>query len=272
MEIRLLQASDVDAALRLSQAAGWNQTKADWEHLLDLAPSSCFGIEMDGTLASTTTAVLYGRRLAWIGMVLTLPEFRGQGLANRLLTHTLAFLEKNGVDWAKLDATDMGRPIYSKLGFAEQLSVQRWHRPASPVEEYPGDLPEASDFSLDIEAFGTDRSGLLEALAPMGSVALADGGFAMARRGRVAAFFGPAEARNSDAMMPAIDWFLGRHGKSGAYWDLFPDQVAAAEMARHSGFSPQRTLTRMQKRLRSDAEPLAENTKLIYAGAGFEFG
>ena len=65
--LRNLVASDIPAAIGLSEEAGWNQTSEDWRMLIDLAPQGCLAIEADGQLAATTTLLCYGRRLAWIG-------------------------------------------------------------------------------------------------------------------------------------------------------------------------------------------------------------
>ena len=37
-EPRLLQIADIDAAMRLKDAAGWNQTRDDWHNLVRLSP------------------------------------------------------------------------------------------------------------------------------------------------------------------------------------------------------------------------------------------
>ena len=42
VEIRLLGAGDLPAAMRLKEAAGWNQTEEDWLRLLRLEPRGCF--------------------------------------------------------------------------------------------------------------------------------------------------------------------------------------------------------------------------------------
>src|SRR5690348_1877706 len=81
---RNLTHADLSGAVALSSLAGWNQTADDWSLLLYLEPQHCWGIEMDGLLGATTTLVCHDRRLAWIGMVLTHPEFRRRGLARRL--------------------------------------------------------------------------------------------------------------------------------------------------------------------------------------------
>ena len=82
--------------------------------------------------------VCYGADLAWIGMVLTLPEFRGRGLARKLMEHSIAYCERRGVGWAKLDATDMGAPIYAKLGFEPECAVERCLREPEPVSAEGG--------------------------------------------------------------------------------------------------------------------------------------
>src|ERR1035438_3286040 len=72
--MRRLRVEDVQAALQLSAQAGWNQTEEDWYTLLELSPEGCLVMEVDGGLAATTTLLCYGRRLAWIGMVLKVDE------------------------------------------------------------------------------------------------------------------------------------------------------------------------------------------------------
>ena len=86
---RNLTSTDIRQAAALSCLAGWNQTTDDWSLLLDLEPLHCWGIEMEGVLAATTTLVCYERRLAWLGMVLTHPDYRRRGLARRLVEHAL---------------------------------------------------------------------------------------------------------------------------------------------------------------------------------------
>ena len=127
--LRLLNVSDIPAAVQLSAEAGWNQTGEDWRTLIVLAPEGCLAIEVDGELAATTTLLCYGRRLAWIGMVLTKLQHRGRGFARRLLTQALAQADQMGIETVKLDATDQGKPIYEKLGFRSEQAVERWSRP-----------------------------------------------------------------------------------------------------------------------------------------------
>src|SRR5260370_21143483 len=88
-KLRLLKTADLPSAIELSRAAGWNQTIEDWQAVLRLDPEGCFAIEVDDRIAATTTLLCYGTRLAWIGMVLTRPEYRRMGFAQRLLETAL---------------------------------------------------------------------------------------------------------------------------------------------------------------------------------------
>src|SRR5947209_8034469 len=158
MVLRLLKPSYIPQAMLLKQAAGWNQTEQDWLRVLELEPEGCFGIEHDGRLVATATSTCYGSELAWIGMVITAPEFRGQGLASRLMRQTLEYLDSRRIQWIKLDATSMGRGVYLKSGFEDECPVERWLRVPAPIRASRTVEPGQWDASLDRRAFGADRS------------------------------------------------------------------------------------------------------------------
>ena len=241
--------------MRLKTAAGWNQTEADWLRLFELASAGCFGIDVEGRLAATTTAVAYGGELAWIGMVLTAPEFRRRGLAEVLMEHALAYLRERGVRCIKLDATAMGHPLYRRLGFRDERPVDRWVRePASAPWER--DLVQKTfDPSLDLQAFGADRSQLLNALGH-------------GRPGSEAAYFGPCVARYDSDARAMLRSYLAGHAEERIFWDLLPGNRSAVDIAVSHGFVPLRPLMRMQY-----AEGrVAWDASKVYAIAGFEFG
>jgi GNAT superfamily N-acetyltransferase len=259
----------MQAAMRLKDAVGWNQTEWDWSSLFALAPAGCFGIECGGTLAATATAICFGRDLAWIGMVLTHPDYRGRGFARALMEHALAYLEGR-VEWIKLDATEMGRPLYAKLGFEDECAIERWARAAQPAArvELPAGGDRFPDFALDRAAFGAGRGEVLARLAQVECCALT-GGYAMGRPGSQAAYFGPCVARSSADARTLLHWFLGRHAHQTIYWDLLPHHLEASGLARAAGFQPLRKLVRMARR---GSRPFPHDDRLVYAIAGFEFG
>jgi GNAT superfamily N-acetyltransferase len=259
--------------MRLKDAAGWNQTATDWRNLLALAPDGCFGIDCDGELRATTTAVCFGQELAWIGMVLTDNAYRRRGLARCLMRHALEYLRKRSVGWIKLDATELGVPLYESLGFREESRIERWMRPkgAAPGGNFSvGRF--APDADLDREAFGADRSGLMSVLAVIESASVAGMGFAMGRPGSKAAYFGPCVARSADAAWDLAAWFLQRHAQEDVYWDILAVNTDALEIARKLGFTRGRELIRMALSGLRNPPPLRSCDPLVFATAGFEFG
>lgn len=252
--------------MALKDAAGWNQTPADWKILLELAPQSCFGIECDGKLAATSTAISYGRELAWIGMVVTDPVHRRRGLARRLLEHALQYLDARGVGCVKLDATAMGQGLYEQLGFRAECVVERWLRPAGPIAASQNVRPYAADRVLDRQAFGADRSTLLDKLARHGAWSAGEG-FAMGRDGAQAAYFGPCVSRSPEAARDLLGAFLKTRAGQPVYWDILATHPAAAGLAREHGFTRSRELLRMVR-----GGSVTPDASLNFAIAGFEFG
>jgi GNAT superfamily N-acetyltransferase len=259
--------------MRLKEAAGWNQTAADWQRVLALEPDGCFAIECDGQVRATTTAVCFGKELAWVGMVLTDTQYRGRGFARQLMEHALAHLREKRVAWIKLDATDMGRPLYERLGFREEGSIERWIRPAGVVPRHSGAVGRFDlDSALDRQAFGADRCGLLRVLAGIESASIAGMGFAMGRPGSKAVFFGPCVARSVDRARELLGWFLEKHGQESVYWDILLANGEAVALAREFGFEPVRRLARLALAGVKNPPALGNDDARVYAAAGFEFG
>jgi len=272
-EVRLLSAADIPAGMRLKEAAGWNQTAADWQRVLALEPDGCFAIESDGQVRATTTAVCFGEELAWVGMVLTDAQYRGRGFARMLMEHALEYLRGKRVAWIKLDATDMGRPLYERLGFREEGTIERWIRQAGALPQQRGAVgPFDFDAALDRQAFGADRSRLLQVLAGVESASVAGNGFAMGRPGARATYFGPCVARSASAARELLAWFLTKHSEESVYWDILPVNGEAVTLAREFGFEPVRRLARMALAGVDKPPALRNDDARVYAAAGFEFG
>jgi GNAT superfamily N-acetyltransferase len=275
--IRPLTEADLDAAFALSTAAGWNQTIADWRHFL--RDGHAWGIEADGVLASSAAVLPFGRKVAWVSMVLTLPDQRGRGYATALMAHALAALAASG-HRAVLDATPLGQPVYGKLGFTPFWTFRRWRLDVAggavqggrPLR--PADWPDL--LALDAAAHGIPRERLLRALAARlpaaARVAVAGGrieGFALARDGRLAPQIGPVVARDGRSAQRLIAAALAAlpQGQSVVI-DLADAQTELAAWLAGRGAAPQRPFTRMAL----GADPLPGDAALIVAPAGPEFG
>ena len=271
-EIRLLIPSDIPAVMRLNRAANWNQLEQDWQRILQLEPEGCFGLECDGRIVATATAICYGTRLAWIGMVLTDPEYRRRGFGRLLTERAIRYAEQRQVDWIKLDATDLGRPIYLQLGFVDESPIERWTG-VGPGGRFTAQArPFTLDAVLDLASFGADRKQLLASLASDSVVSSRTGGCAMARPGANAFSLGPCIARTATEARELIACVLSEHSGQPFYWDLLPANKAAVRLAEEFGFVPARKLARMVRPGNQPAEPLKNDDSLVYAAAGFEYG
>jgi len=265
--LRLLRVKDVPAAYLLSAQTGWNQTEEDWLTLLDLAPRSCFAIEIDGQLTATTTLLCYGQKLAWIGMVLTKSEFQRRGLATKLFQHTLKVADEMGIESVKLDATEQGQPLYQKLGFRGEQAIERWSRPGTGSAQFPAAKPTVPlGWETDLHNFGADRLPLLKRLAQRNSPQVRAQSYLFTRPGRTSAYLGPCVSNNPEDARGLISDYLTNNPGSWS-WDLFPGNHKAVEIARELGFTPQRRLLRMSR-----GKELVGNWAAIYAIAGFELG
>jgi len=277
MQIRLLLESDISAAMQLKEAAGWNQTEDDWRRLLRLEPNGCFCAIKDGRLVGTTTTTTYGDELAWVGMVLVDPEHRRQGIAAKLMSVALDYL--NGkVGTVKLDATALGQPVYERFGFEVESLVERWSgqgnsRGQSSHHIDPDSLTEL--LALDQMAFNADRSKLIGELigrtvVPPVLVRDADGalsGYALARRGTRANYVGPVVAKDPQQMETLLDQVLSQLGDSRVYIDFNRECSAGTSLLSDRGFVKERDLIRMTSGQRG-----AKTSPLIVAIAGPEVG
>ena len=275
--LRLMNAGDLTAAVELSSAAGWNQTPEDWRMLLDLAPDGCFGIEADGRVVATTTLLCYQQRLAWIGMVLTHSEYRGRGFARRLVASALDRADSLRIETVKLDATEQGRSLYESLGFQVEQPVERWYRPGLPEsrpEPQPVSGTPARPLSLsptlrdlDSQAFGADRSNILQTLGQRSSLYSIPNALLFARAGRTTEYLGPCVAADPVAARAIITDVINTSPRTGWSWDLLPANKSAVALASALGFTRERCLTRMLR-----GKPLRGRDEMVYAITGFELG
>jgi len=277
---RTLRPSDIPFAHGLNCIAGWNQTEADWRNYLEFEPDGCLGVEVDGRLAGTATALRYGDTLGWIGMVLVHPTHRRLGLGTELLRRALGYLVDHGIPVIKLDATPIGRKVYVPLGFRDEGDVIRFEgiaRPgggASPVAPFSS-LPFSAIADFDAAAFGVARRAILTALSrarPALCFAEADergiGGYLIAREGREAVQLGPWVARDpatAERLLQAL--FRAVHGRR-IFLDLAASNPSGIDLLVRHGFIVQRSFTRMFL----GAPGPVGRPELVYGTSGAEKG
>ncbi len=286
--IRTLHSGDIPRILAIAHSVGWTQTAPDLERMLCYAPDGCFGLELPpegesaGGLVSTAMAFSHGPELGWIAMVLTDPAFRGQGLASRLMAHAIQHLRERGTHWIKLDASDLGRPIYERMGFAAENLMERRLRNAAPLPPplFPSALRiEESDAippELDYRGFGADRGRLLRMLAGIEgarTAVLADGGgYAILRPNSRGVQLGPMVCENAAAAETLLRWAVEQSDGRTVQWDLIRENASARALADAYGFETHRLLHRMTLAGVDAPPPFAGVADLVYAIAGFDFG
>jgi GNAT superfamily N-acetyltransferase len=276
--IESLGENDVSQALRLSTAAGWNQIEGDWVRLIRLWPDSCFAMRDADRLIGTGTLAHYGT-LGWIGMILVDEPERGRGLGSAMMGHLLRHADARPLTSVGLDATELGRPIYQKLGFEDQREIVRWAGPAhaaraSTRSATPNDRPAIA--RLDRAAAGVDRSPLLrtisaEAGAQMRVVERRGEivAFGLSRRGRTAAHIGPVIAlsvEDAEAIVADLRCDAAESRAAQVFIDVPAESELSTRLPR-AGFAVQRRLMRM---MRPASGVLSDPRN--YAGAGFELG
>jgi GNAT superfamily N-acetyltransferase len=275
---RPMTRGDIQAGMRLTEIAGWNQKPADWERFLTGSPGGCFVAEYLDRVIGTSASIVYGGQVAWVSMVLVDPIYRGQGVGTVLLERVLEHLDARSIPCMKLDATPLGRPIYEREGFVSECDVERWelHRPAAAPqrpEQTPLDLEGI--LALDLEVFGVDRGQLLRSIAngaPDLAIQRVENGrvtgYALGRRGALADHLGPWVVSDQDSAAAVLDEFLARSGREMVFADCLPQNEWVMPLFESRGFELSRPLTRMY---RGTHHP-AGTSGLIAAITGPEFG
>ena len=278
IDIRLLFESDIRAAMRLKEAAGWNQTEADWRRLLSLEPNGCFAARKGGRLVGTTTTTTYGSDLAWIGMVLVDPQERRKGIATQLMKVATDYL-KDRVATVKLDATALGQPVYERFGFQVESALERWSGTsnAPDAEASQALQPDAIRelLALDRVAFAADRSQLIqklidEACAPPVLLRAADAtlsGYALVRRGTNADYIGPVVAKDPQHVESLLDQVLSELPGRRIYIDFNTECGVTTNVLSERGFVKERDLIRMSTGARPE-----KTSPFVIAIAGPETG
>ena len=253
--------ADLEDGLRLSRAAGWNQTLEDWRLLHSLGPGLFRVARRDERLVASGGAVRYGEALAWICMILVAPDERGRGLGTRVFDEVLdrvrALVRAGRLRSVGLDATPAGRGLYLQRGFVDGPALVRLHAGPGATSAAPGTASRlgASDLREVLErdpaVFGADRGTLLRALAlstpELACVVREAGqlrGYCCGRRGDHADQLGPVVAEDPMVARELVAAALGCPRDRPLVLDARAEPGWLARLA-ELGFREQRPLTRM---------------------------
>jgi ribosomal protein S18 acetylase RimI-like enzyme len=63
-------------------------------------------------------------KIGYIMNLVTLPSYQRQGIANRILKEIIKSMQEMGIHTLSLHATEVGKPLYQKLGFKDSNEMR----------------------------------------------------------------------------------------------------------------------------------------------------
>jgi GNAT superfamily N-acetyltransferase len=253
--IRQLGPADLRRCTALSVDRGWSPEKPKWAMLLGAC--EVFGMDApDGKgLAGAVVLTRWGTDLAAVGMMLVAARYGRRGLGQALMEHLLRVAGEGTA--VTLFATEMGQPLYEKLGFEPvRANVSYAGRLGVPTFSLDGsvspdgirsagqaDLPAI--LAADRAAFGADRERILSRLPGFADhIAVLDSGngvegYAAAWRNHVTStVIGPLVAPDGLAARRLVNYLAARARTPVIRLDLDPDRPELPGWAQAHGLDP----------------------------------
>jgi GNAT superfamily N-acetyltransferase len=263
-------ADDVEAAIAAVLDGGWGDRRASLEFYVDHAQTQTFVAEAHGTIVGTGVATQNGQA-GWVGLIFTAPAWRGRGLGAAITRVVVQRLEDLGCRSMLLAATELGRPIYERLGFVKNGEYVVFS--GSPRGDVPSDprlRPLTHDdvpavCALDRQVSGEDRSHVI-CTARQGWV-LANGAQVAGYALRTPWSMGPAIAVDPTDGRLLLDVLRSQSARDPMGVTIPGENQAAADYLRSVGFVEQRRLPRMRL-----GEPVIWQPEAVWAIFGFAMG
>jgi GNAT superfamily N-acetyltransferase len=247
--IRQLGPADLEDCAVLSVDRGWSPEKSKW--LLLLEHAEAFGIDApDGGLAGSVVLARYGKDLASVGMMLVAARYGRRGLGRALMEH---LLDAAAGATVTLFATDVGKPLYEKLGFRtirrSAAFVGRFRAGREPADNSkmrsrPAMRTDmAAILDVDMTAFGADRGQILTRLPGFAEqlrvleTEAGMAGYAAAWRNTTSTVIGPVVAANVPGARRLIS-DLAAQVRRPVRLDLDPDRPGLPEWVHARGLEP----------------------------------
>jgi GNAT superfamily N-acetyltransferase len=256
IKYRTMKPDDIAEGLKLCRKAKWNQLEPDWQIFLQHSPEACLVATFQDQIVGTVTTIKYEHSFSWIGMVLVDPDFRRQGIGQKLLQEALEILQSE--ETVKLDATPLGREVYLKLNFNDEYPLSRMNllvgedkfsnTSARAIQKE--DLPFLIEF--DSKIFGANRSSLLQWMsekAPEFSFLVEEEnkirGYCMGRHGHDFIHIGPIIAESSSIAKELLFAALNQCNGRPIILDVLHFEAEWIVWLKEMGFTEQRNFIRM---------------------------
>lgn len=167
MEITPLHQDELELLTRL-QPEDWSDIRPSFDFYTSSAFCFPIKITIDGEIAGIGAAIVH-QDVAWLGHIIAHPDHRGKGIG-KLITQTLVNISKqHKCETIYLIATDMGAPVYQKVGFVTEtdylffkdILIREPLTPPTYIETYREEL-KGQIAALDKLNSGEDRMPHLE--------------------------------------------------------------------------------------------------------------
>lgn len=120
-QLRVMTADEAPAVVNLMQKIGWNHPVEQTKQYIIWGGEGSFCLSFDDDIVTTAIALKYSQRLAWVGLVVSNPDYQRRGFARRLMNHVMHYL--SDVDSIMLDASTLGFPLYDSMGFQSLYKI-----------------------------------------------------------------------------------------------------------------------------------------------------
>ena len=115
-----------------------------------------------------TGMVILNKNVAWLGTIIVIEEFRNKGIGQAVTKHLVDRAKDNGATKVLLVASELGRPMYEKLGFKHSTNYLIFKEGTTEYSVSKNSILkiDKTDFetilSLDKTASGEDRRRIIE--------------------------------------------------------------------------------------------------------------
>lgn len=166
---------DIPPAVSLAREVGWSDLTRDYTFFVEHPQCLALVAEEGGEVIGTGFGTRNGGA-GWIGFIVVSENHRGRSIGTAMTRAVMDRLRGSGCRTLVLTATELGRPVYEKLGFTVETHYQQFSGPA-PISTHASSglrsvKPEDLDVvcAFDQRMTGEDCSHLIRALSHSGLV------------------------------------------------------------------------------------------------------
>jgi hypothetical protein len=103
---------------------GWTHPVEQTQVNITWGGDGSFCLAFGEQIVGTAIALKYSPRLAWVGLVISDPDYQRRGFARRLMNQVMIHL--SDVDSVMLDASVMGYPLYDTMGYQTLYKINAY--------------------------------------------------------------------------------------------------------------------------------------------------